>query len=502
MEQKKTVVLIAFYNVKALGVRYLETALEKGGYRVKVIFFKGFNSQDPEVCTAREVELCVEEVSKENPVYVGLSVMSSMYLESVELLCGGLRKTGIPMIFGGAFASMFPDRMLDLGGTYVVRADGEIPMVKLANAIAAGESGRSFPSVCYRDDDGKVVVNPIGDLLENIDAYGLPTINSKGACYIEHDTVTYGDPQLSSMSYEVIASRGCPFTCSYCSVINLHRMFPKGVKYVRTRSGESVMAELIEAKKQFKKLVFVHFYDEIFPNSPGWIDNFIVQYKKYIHLPFTIWSHPKMVRLDELQKLVSVGLDEVIMGVQSGSPYIRKEIFHRYETQEDIIRATKIIHDSGVYWASYDFMLQHPFEKIEHLKETYYLVREMAMPMELQLHGLNFLPGTDIVDMAINAGLISREEMDKIMYAPMKEQFAAYWKREDERESRLWYRLIFCLQIKSCRKKCDLYATDIDRYEADIDRMYAKCVKAAHRRHVGKKLHVVMKRVLYGLHLA
>lgn len=502
MEQKKTVVLIAFYNVKALGVRYLETALEKGGYRVKVIFFKGFNSQDPEVCTAREVELCVEEVAKENPVYVGLSVMSSMYLESVELLCDGLRKTGIPMIFGGAYASMFPDRMLNLGGTYVVRADGEIPMVKLANAIAAGESGRAFPSVCYRDDDGKVVVNPIGDLLENIDEYGLPTINSKEACYIEHDTVTYGDPQLFSMSYEVIASRGCPFTCSYCSVINLHRMFPKGVKYVRTRSVESVMAELIEAKKQFKKLVFVHFYDEIFPNSPGWIDNFIVQYKKYIHLPFTIWSHPKMVRLDELQKLVSVGLDEVIMGVQSGSPYIRREIFHRYETQEDIIRATQIIHDSGVYWASYDFMLQHPFEKIEHLKETYYLVREMAMPMELQLHGLNFLPGTDIVDMAINAGLISREEMDKIMYAPMKEQFAAYWKREDERESRLWYRLIFCLQIKSCRKKCDLYATNIDKYEADIDRMYEKCVKAAHRRHVGKKLHVVMKRVLYALHLA
>lgn len=501
MEQKKTVVLIAFYNVKALGVRYLETALERGGYRVKVIFFKGFNSQDPEVCTAREVELCVDEVKKENPVYVGLSVMSSMYLESVELLCAGLRETGIPMIFGGAFASMFPDRMLDLGGAYVVRADGEIPMVKLANAISAGESGRGFPSVCYRGDDGSVVVNPIGDLLENIDEYGLPTINSKEACYIEHDTVTQGDPQLSSMSYEVIASRGCPFTCSYCSVINLHRMFPKDVKYVRTRSVESVMAELIEAKKQFKKLVFVHFYDEIFPNSPGWIDNFIVQYKKYIHLPFTIWSHPKMVRLDELQKLVSVGLDEVIMGIQSGSPYIRKEIFHRYETQEDIIRATQIIRDSGVYWASYDFMLQHPFEKIEHLKETYYLVREMAMPMELQLHGLNFLPGTDIVDMAINAGLISREEMDKIMYAPMKEQFAAYWKREDERESRLWYRLIFCLQIKSARKKCDLYATDIDKYEADIDRMYARCVKAAHRRHVGKKLHVVMKRVLYGLHL-
>ena len=56
----------------------------------------------------------------------------------------------------------------------------------------------------------------------------------------------------------------------------------------------------------------------------------------------------------------------------------RREIFHRYETQEDIIRATQIIHDSGVYWASYDFMLQHPFEKIEHLKETVAWMREFC----------------------------------------------------------------------------------------------------------------------------
>ena len=289
------------------------------------------------------------------------------------------------------------------------------------------------------------------------------------------------------MSYEVIASRGCPFTCSYCCVINLHRMFPKDVKYVRTRSVESVMAELIEAKKKLKKLVFVHFYDEIFPNTPGWIDEFIVQYKKHIHLPFTIWSHPKMLKVDELKKLVSVGLTEVIMGIQSGSPYIRKEIFHRYETQEDVIEATKIIRKSGVFWASYDFMLQHPFEKIEHLKETYYLVEKLAMPLELQLHGLNFLPGTDIVGMAIEQRLITKEEMDKIMYAPMKAQFDAYWKREDARESRLWYRLTYCLQFKNCRKKCAEYSTDIDKYESAIDAMYEKCRKRAKLRYYYKK---------------
>ena len=492
MSDKKTVVLIAFYNTKALGVRYLETALLGAGYAVKTIFFKGFNSQNPKVATEKEIELCAEEIRRADPLFVGLSVMSSMYLESVELLCKKLGTLGYPLVFGGAFASMFPKRFLDLGGSYVIRADGEIPMVKLANAMTAGEDPIANPSLCYKKD-GEVVINPIGDLLEDIDGYGLPAIECADACYIENDTISYGDPQLDAMSYEVIASRGCPFTCSYCCVINLHRMFPKDVKYVRTRSVESVMAELIEAKKKLKKLVFVHFYDEIFPNTPGWIDEFIVQYKKHIHLPFTIWSHPKMLKVDELKKLVSVGLTEVIMGIQSGSPYIRKEIFHRYETQEDVIEATKIIRKSGVFWASYDFMLQHPFEKIEHLKETYYLVEKLAIPLELQLHGLNFLPGTDIVGMAIEQGLITKEEMDKIMYAPMKAQFDAYWKREDARESRLWYRLTYCLQFKNCRKKCAEYSTDIDKYESAIDAMYEKCRKRAKLRYYYKKGRVVLK---------
>ena len=494
MNKKKSVVLIAFYNTKALGVRYLETAMKKAGYSVKTIFFKGFNSQNPKVATDKEIELCAEEILRAEPLFIGLSVMSSMYLESVEKLVKKLRTLDIPLVFGGAFAAMFPDRFLDMGGEYVIRGDGEIPMVKLANAMLDGGDVSGNPSLCYKKN-GEVVVNEIGDLLEDIDGYGLPTINSENACYIENDSIAYGDPQLSAMSYEVIASRGCPFTCSYCCCINLHRMFPKGIKYVRTRSVESVMEELKEAKKHLKKLVFVHFYDEIFPNTPGWIDEFIVEYKKHIALPFTIWSHPKMVKLDELKKLVSVGLTEVIMGIQSGSPYIRKEIFHRFETDEDIINATKTIRESGVFWASYDFMLQHPFEKIEHLKETYYLIKKLRGPLELQLHGLNFLPGTDIVDMAIDAGLISREEMDSIMYAPMQTQFDAYWKREDERESRLWYRLAYCWQYKNCHKKCETYEQDIFKYENKIDKMYAKCQKRTKWRYLYKKGRVVLRSI-------
>lgn len=74
-----TVMLVAFYNKKALGVRYLETALKRAGYRVVTVFYKDFNSIRPKKTTEQELALLREQIEKENPILIGLSVMSSMY---------------------------------------------------------------------------------------------------------------------------------------------------------------------------------------------------------------------------------------------------------------------------------------------------------------------------------------------------------------------------------------------------------------------------------------
>ena len=48
---KPTVVLVAFYNKKALGVRYLQAALERAGYAVRTVFYKDLNSVRPSPIT-------------------------------------------------------------------------------------------------------------------------------------------------------------------------------------------------------------------------------------------------------------------------------------------------------------------------------------------------------------------------------------------------------------------------------------------------------------------
>ena len=276
--------------------------------------------------------------------------------------------------------------------------------------------------------------------------------------------------------------------------MNLRRLLPQGIPGVRTRSVDSVIAELTEAKQHCKKLVFVHFYDEIFPNLPGWVDDFCVKYRRHIHLPFTIWSHPKMVTPQLLSKLKAVGLTEVIMGIQSGSERVRREVFHRYESQQDVIGAVRAIRDAEV-WGSFDLMLQHPFETIDDLKASYALVKELPSPYELQLHGLNFLPGTDIVDMALVQGLYTPQELDNIMYAPMEEQFGAYWQREVSAESQAWYEMIYCWQFPLFRPRLRRWEGDPLAHAPALHRCYALAQKLAKARYLRKKGGVVLLRM-------
>lgn len=444
---ERPVLLIGFYNKKALGVRYLERALKTAGYETVVVFFKDFNSVKPQPVTDKELDMLKELILNVNPGIIGMSVMASLYLETVYSVNDMLKSNfKIPLVWGGVFPTLFPERCLEYAD-YVVRGEGEEAFSELVHAIYSNKPVSSIPNLAYRKNEA-TYINDIRMLCENIDKYGYPEIGGSNKYFINSDTITRGDPQLKSVSYELTASRGCPFMCSYCSSINLKRVYKgKGV-YVRFRSVNSVLSELKEAKSKIKGLKVIHFWDEIFSDDPEWIDQFSERYRKEIGLPFEIWGHPLKVNKPLISKLVEAGLYKVVMGIQSGSPRVRKEIFHRVESQDEIISASRVLRECKVPQVIYDFMLQHPFETEEDIKQTYELCTKLKSPFELQLHGLNFLPGTDIVDMAIDMNILSGEQLEKIMYSSIQEQYDMYWGyKNDSLMSNFWYALTFMTQF-------------------------------------------------------
>ncbi|WP_069650671.1 B12-binding domain-containing radical SAM protein [Caloranaerobacter ferrireducens] len=461
----KTVLLIGFYNEKALGVRYLANYLKKHGYIPHILFFKEFNSIKPSKASSKELDLLEELIKKIEPSYIGLSVMSSLYLESVYLVNNRIKeKFNIPIIWGGVYPTLFPERALK-HCDFVIRGEGEEALVELLNKLEENNDLSDIRNLAFINESGEIIINEVRPLIQDLDSLGYPEIGGYHKYYIFNNELKEGDPQLRSMGYELTASRGCPFACSYCSSINIKRLYLNKGRFIRFRSVDSVMKELNEAKEKIKNLKFVHFWDEIFPDDEEWIEEFKERYKKEIGLPFKIWGHPLKIRKSVIENLVEAGLYQIVVGIQSGSLRVRKEIFRRTETQEQIIRSSKILSECKVPRVIYDFMLKHPFETVEDLKETYKLCLKLEPPFELQLHGLNFLPGTDIVQMAIKRGLLTEDELEKIMYSSIQEQYDMYWGPASNRitENNVWISLIYLTQFSSLRPFIKVLSNEIEK---------------------------------------
>ena len=138
MQEKpnQRVLLIGLHNEKALGVRYLANAAEAAGYEAHILFFKGFNSETPEPATENELRLLREEAARINPMLVGVSVMSSLYLETARKVTAALRQAvSAPIAWGGVWATLASDRAVR-ECDFVMRGEGEVTICEVLDCLA------------------------------------------------------------------------------------------------------------------------------------------------------------------------------------------------------------------------------------------------------------------------------------------------------------------------------------------------------------------------------
>ena len=105
---KGVVMLVAFYNTKSLGVRYLQAALERGGFETYAVYYKGFNSQNPAATTQREVDLLRGASRRKSPFDRPVRYELHVSGDGGPGHRGNQNLFDIPVVCGGAYATMFP----------------------------------------------------------------------------------------------------------------------------------------------------------------------------------------------------------------------------------------------------------------------------------------------------------------------------------------------------------------------------------------------------------
>jgi len=153
------------------------------------------------------------------------------------------------IVLGGHHPTAMPKRAIESSAVdFVLRGEGEVSMPMLAKALRAGKPDtglNSIPGIVFRREDGTVVCNePVA--MEGLDIYPRPAMG-----LIKHKFYKRG----RKGSAMIVASRGCPMKCSYCSIGS-----PEYLTY-RRRSVEFVVGEIDEVVHRHN-VGFIDFEDE------------------------------------------------------------------------------------------------------------------------------------------------------------------------------------------------------------------------------------------------
>ena len=458
------IVLTSFYNECCPGLRYLKSFLQSKGHECRLVILKVYGkvpvnsapliprytevhevfendgwyylsySQPP---SETEWELWLEQVSGWNPDLVCMSVLSSNIRTASESVKRLREKSpDVPVIWGGAQPTVDPKGSLE-HCDFVCIGEGENTLADIAEFLDKNKPLHTINNLAYKGEDNDVIVNPLYPLITDTDSLPFPDFDPETTYYIDSDTLYRGEFPPTSQhqkSYMIISARGCPFDCSFCINSTYNDLY-KGSCKVRRRSVENVIKELQEVKKRWGD-IYIQVEDEIFTLDKDWIRKFSEEYRKKIRLPFWCYTHAGTCNEEMINLLKDAGLRYIIMGIQSGSERINRDIYNRKTSNKKILETLNMLDSMNVI-TSCDLLTNNPFESEEDRISTFELLRKCPSRILLCMGKLIVYPETSLHKMMED--MPYPPEVDETLYRFWNSLYviALYDKPDDEESKNL-----------------------------------------------------------------
>jgi anaerobic magnesium-protoporphyrin IX monomethyl ester cyclase len=380
MPQMKIILIFkSDFMIIPIGIRTLCAVLKHKGHNVEIIDIKLEKNY-------------FKNIIKFNPDIIGFSVDSFSWNYFREFNTKLKTLINYFSVFGGPHATLTP-QIINLNGIDAVCVgEGEEAFVELADKLNTEEI--CTISNLWVKKDGKIFENSIRNLIPNLDILPHPDIDilKKYKAYRKFTT------------YDISTSRGCPYNCPYCINHFYRHLFKGKGKYVRRRSVDNVIEELIIAKKELK-LKTIFFVDELFTFDKKWLDNFAPKYIKHINLPFEVLTRIDDIEESTISLLCKMGFKVARVGIESGNEELRFNVLKRKITDKQIIDNSKLLHKNKLTIFGYN-MLGLPGEDINKAFETLELNAKckITYPMTFMFHPF---PNIDLTQYSINENFLT-----------------------------------------------------------------------------------------------
>ena len=431
-----------------IGLAYLAALVEKAGYNVSVVDAVGSDiknispTKDGKMkCQGLSVNALIDRIDPETKI-IGISLMFSQEWVVQRKLIFRLREafSEAVILVGGEHATALPELILsDCSAIdFVVTGEGELTFLRLVHGILSGHSIGDLRGIAYLDVQGQYINNGLGLRIADIQnlprpAWHLIPLEN----YLSGNwSFGIGNEGAKSRNIPILATRGCPYQCTFCSNPTMWT-----TRYTM-RSPVDVVDE-IDWLIDTYQATSIDFADLTAIVKKEWVLDFCKELKRRNRK--ITWQLPSGTRSEALdhevlKEIYETGCRFLVYAPESGSSKTLKSIKKKVKINNiipSIKNAVQIGHTTKV-----NFIIGFPDEDRQSVWQTFLTVIRLAFAGvdDCNVHIFAPYPGSELYKQLREEGAIA--ELDDKYFNDLFTQFdftslASYCKNVPTNELRI-----------------------------------------------------------------
>jgi anaerobic magnesium-protoporphyrin IX monomethyl ester cyclase len=353
-----------------LSFLYLAAALQRAGHEVALL----------DLSAPEAPQDFLERIRDFAPDLIGVHC-KTLYARETYALARELKSLCVPLVCGGPHPTVVPLEPLAHGFDYSVAGEGEETLVELCDALDGKRELSTVRSLIWRDTSGLLQLNPSRGFLLDLDALAEPS----QALHL-FDPSWYGS-QKTVPPAGLLASRGCPAACTFCSNNVTGRRF-------RYRSPGGIAREILDFG-----LTAFSFFDDSFAVGKRRMAELCGELQRLPRkIYWTCTAHPAHLDKELMLQMQRAGCTGIDIGMESADPSMLLRIGKGIEVEQvlEVLLQAKSI---GLH-CMVNLMFGWPDETLAELRATVDFI-ERAAPLASSFNARGVLvpyPGTAIYD--------------------------------------------------------------------------------------------------------
>lgn len=288
---------------------------------------------------------------------IAFSIMSGEHHWALMVASEIKKKRRVLTVFGGPHPTYFPEIIDHPAVDVACCGEGEFAMLDLANAYDRGVDYSLVPNLSVKEGNS-IRRNEVRGLISELDTLPFPD-----------RTIYYRFPLLRKSSMKpFMASRGCPFSCSFCFNERLRAIYSNKGRYVRFRSPENLIGEIKEVGSMHG-LKSIYFMDDLFALDQEWLKEFASLYKKEVKRPFVCSANVNTLNEEVIRLLKDSGCHAVSFGIETGSERLREALLNKGITNSQIEGVARLFKKYRLKFITFN-MIGLPGETVHDALET------------------------------------------------------------------------------------------------------------------------------------